>query len=183
MLIRTTADLTIEIGAHTTEIPENTIERVPLAVGKVLINSGHATRTLEIPAGFAGDKPAPVTVSDLALEDASQFGDGVRIACNRRVVASTYTIGTAPTLANQRDIFRLTSRAEWVPVTVADAIIAAGAGERVPWFTDEAAAFNHSADPVEVWAEDTPTDPLRPGLGNDPAASVHPWTAGNALDF
>lgn len=179
MLIKTTAPLTITIGSFTTTIPAGDIERVPVAVGKALINAGHASRTLETPAGWAGDKPSTVTVSSITLEDASTFGDSVRIACSRRAVATTHTIGETPSLANVRDLIRLANRAEWVPATVADAIIAAGAGERVPWFTDEAAAFDHAADPVEVWAEDTPTDPGRARLGNDPAASLHPWSAEN----
>ncbi|SOE18847.1 hypothetical protein SAMN05877838_3791 [Hoeflea halophila] len=179
MLIRTLAPLVIQIGSFNTTLPAGDIERAPPAIGRALVNAGHATRELEVPAGWAGDKPAPVTITDLALEDASAFGDSVRIAASRRVTASTYTIGTAPTLANQRDLIRLSSRAEWVPVTVAAEIIAAGAGERVPWFVDKATAFDHAADPVEVWAEDTPTDPHRARLGNDPAASVHPWSADN----
>lgn len=178
MPIRTRAPLIIEIGAHTTTIPAGDILQAPPKIEHSLVLAGLGGE-LEIPSGWAGDKPSPVTVSDISLEDASSFGDSVRIACNKRVVATTHTIGETPSLANQRDIFRLTNRAAWVPQTVAAAIIAAGACERAPWFVEKAAAFDHTADPVEVWAEDTPTDPHRPRLGNDPAASLHPWSADN----
>ena len=179
MLIKTLSPLTIQIGTASTEIPAGDIERVPIPVGKALVNAGHATRALEPVARWAGDKPAAVTVTDISLEDASTFGNSVRVACNRRVIATTHTIGESPSLANVRDLIRLTSRAEWVPQTVADAIVAAGAGERVPWWVEKADTYDHTAAPVEVSVEDTPTDPHRANLGNDAGSSVHPWTAGN----
>lgn len=176
MLIRTLAPLTIEIGAYTTTIPAGDIERVPPAIGRALVKAGHGGK-LEITAGWAGDKPAPVTITDITLEDASQFGDSVRIACNRRVIATTHTIGETPSLANVRDLFRLTNRAEWVPQTVAAEIINANAGERVPWWVEAAAAYDHTSDPVYLSVADTPTDPDRASRGNQEGITIHPWSA------
>lgn len=180
MLIKTLAPLEITIGAASTEIPAHAITDVPPAIAATLRQADHATSELE-DKRLPSDLPtATVEITHLDAADASTDGDRVRIAANRFLVASTYAIGTAPALANQRDVFRVNAGCQWVPATVAEAIIAAGAGERAPWFCETSAdagvAFDDDAAPLNLWAEDTPTDPLRPRLGNAPKATVHLWS-------
>ncbi|KJS13692.1 MAG: hypothetical protein VR78_11005 [Hoeflea sp. BRH_c9] len=181
MLIKTLAPLEITIGAASIEIAAYAVIDVPPSIAFSLRQAGHATDELETAPLPSALPVAPVTITDLDADEASERGGFVRIAVNRFVLASTHAIGTPADLANLRAVYRINELCAWVPATVAEAIVTAGAGQRVPWFVQTSAdagiTFDPTAAPLEPWAEAAPTDRLRQRLGNSPDATLHPWTA------